>query len=155
MPVTSPMTTLHEEQQVMQNLRDLLEQEQRYLMKAVIEKLEEVASQKSTLVTQMSQLSSQRHGALAAAGFAAREEGMDAWLATAVEPGAADLWRAVLKLTREAKELNRLNGMLINKQMAYTQGALNALRPMPQSGQIYGRSGQTSIGGASRRFVVG
>lgn len=155
MSVTSPMTTLHEEQQVMQELRDVLEQEQRYLMKAVIEKLEDLAAQKSKLVTRMAQLSSQRHGALAAAGFPAREEGMDAWLAVTDLPGAAEAWQAVLKLTRAAKELNRLNGMLINKQMAYTQGALNALRPMPQSGQIYGRSGQTSLGGASRRFVVG
>jgi flagella synthesis protein FlgN len=155
MSVTSPIATLHEEQQVMQQLRDVLEQEQRYLMKAVIDKLEDLAAQKSALVTRMAQLSSERHGALAAAGFPAREEGMESWLAVSTEADAADLWRAVLKLTREAKELNRLNGMLINKQMAYTQGALNALRPMPQSGQIYGRSGQTSAGGASRRFVVG
>jgi flagella synthesis protein FlgN len=155
MSATSPITTLREEQQVMQDLRSLLEQEQHYLMKAVIEKLEDVAAQKSKLVTRMAQLSSQRHSALAAAGFPAQEEGMEAWLAVAEEPEAARLWSGILALTREAKEFNRLNGMLINKQMAYTQGALNALRPPPQSGQIYGPSGQTSNSNSSRRFVVG
>jgi hypothetical protein len=42
---------------------------------------------------------------------------------------------------REAKELNRVNGMLVNKQLAHNQGMLNALR----------RAGHRR----RRRFVVG
>jgi flagella synthesis protein FlgN len=139
----------------MQQLRALLEQEQHYLMKAEIEHLEEVAAQKSALVTRMTQLAGQRHGALAAAGFAARDEGMEGWLAGGAEADAAGLWSEILAMTREAKEFNRLNGMLINKHMAYTQGALNSLRPPQQSGHIYGPSGQTTSGGSNRRYVIG
>jgi flagella synthesis protein FlgN len=69
--------------------------------------------------------------------------------------GAADAWKALLQLTREAKEINRLNGMLLNKHLSYTQGALNALRPVPQAGKLYGPSGQTFGSNSSGRVVIG
>ena len=68
-------------------------------------------------------------------------------------------WEALLALAREAKELNRVNGMLINKQLAHNQGVLNALR-MPAGagadvGGVYGASGQTLGSGPSKRYVIG
>jgi flagella synthesis protein FlgN len=53
----------------------------------------------------------------------------------------------LLAHTREAKELNRINGMLINRQMGHTQGALQTLRAAP----VYGPSDHTSSG-PGRRF---
>lgn len=156
MPHASPITTLPEEQQSMQQMLDLLQQEQAYLMKAEIEHLEALSEQKSLLVGRLSHLATQRHSALAEAGFASREEGMDAWLASGAPPdGAAEAWSTLLKLTREAKETNRLNGLLLNKHMAYTQGALNSLRPAPQAGKLYGPSGQTFGSSGSGRVVIG
>lgn len=156
MPHAAPMSTLHEEQQTMQQMLDLLLLEQGCLVKAEIDQLQALAEQKSLLVNQLARLAAQRHSALAEAGFAAREEGMDAWLAAgAVPDGAAQAWAALLQSTRDAKEANRLNGMLLNKQMAYTQGALNALRPPPQAGKLYGPSGQTFGGSSTGRVVIG
>ena len=95
--------------------------------------------------------------ALGAAGFAARDTGMDAWLASSADPAASTLWQELLVLTREAKELNRVNGMLINKQMHYNQNLINAMRTPAQGADnsFYGPSGQPTAGGPSRRYVVG
>ena len=47
--------------------------------------------------------------------------------------------------------------MLINKQMTHTQVVLNAMRTPAGSTDagFYGPSGQTTVSGPSRRFVVG
>ncbi|MEO7576072.1 MAG: flagellar protein FlgN, partial [Massilia sp.] len=98
-----------------------------------------------------------RHQALGAAGFAAAEDGMAPWLVAQADQVLDADWQQLLTTTREAKELNRVNGMLIAKQMHHTQTVLQAMRT-PASGAeaaVYGPSGQTSSGGPSRRFVVG
>ena len=155
MQSTSPMTSLPEEQQVMTLLLDLLKQEQLHLVSADIDSLIDITAQKTTLVAKMAALASSRHHALGAAGFAAQETGMQTWITDRGNSADAGLWQQVLGLTRDAKEINRINGMLINKQMAHNQNALNALRPPAQAGDVYGLNGQTSSAAASRRFVIG
>jgi flagella synthesis protein FlgN len=152
---TSPMTSLPEEQQVMTLLLDLLKQEQLLLVSADTDSLIEVTAQKTALVGNMTALAASRHLALGAAGFAAQETGMPTWIAECGNNNDAILWRQVLDLTREAKEMNRINGMLIGKQMMHTQNALNALRPNAQGAGVYGPNGQTSNAAASRRFIIG
>lgn len=149
------MSSLQEEHALMTTLLDLLRQEQRLLLAADTEQLTTLTAHKAQLVAQLGNCATQRHAVLAASGFAQAEQGMDGWLARADPAPAAPLWSALLALTREAKEQNRINGMLVNKQLAHTQGALNTLRPTTQGGGFYGPSGQTTAGAASRRFVVG
>jgi flagella synthesis protein FlgN len=155
MQPTSPMTTLPEEQQVMSLLLDLLKLEQAHLIAADIDSLVEVTAQKSALVGKMAALASARHHALGAAGFAAQETGMQAWMDASGDSADGRLWQQVLDVTREAKEINRLNGMLINQRMAHSQGALNALRPNAQGGDVYGPSGLASGPSANRHFAIG
>lgn len=155
MQSTSPMTSLSEEQQVMTLLLDLLKQEQLHLVSANIDSLIEVTAQKTALVAQMATLAAARHHALAVAGFAAQEAGMQAWMAANGSSADTRLWQHVLDLTRAAKEINRINGMLINKQAVQTQSALNALRPNAQGSEVYGPNGQASNTPASRRCVIG
>ena len=155
--MTSPITTLRDEQQLIATLVDLMKQEQQFLVSADSDGLNTITPQKSSLVQQMAALASQRHQALGAAGFPAREAGMEDWLASCDDAAARALWLELLERTREAKELNRVNGMLINKQLTNTQVVLNAMRP-PAGGAdagVYGPGGHTSGGGPSRRFVVG
>lgn len=155
MTATTPLTALREEHRIMGLLLDLMRQEQQFLVAADVEQLNGVTESKNALVAQMTRLSAQRHEALAAAGFPAREEGMTGWIAASGDASAKELWDAVLDLTRQAKELNRLNGMLINKHLVHSQGALNAMRPTAPSGNFYGPSGQTVNNPASRRYVIG
>jgi flagella synthesis protein FlgN len=83
---------------------------------------------------------------------------MDAWIAASgdARDESASLWQALLQHTREAKELNRVNGMLINKQMAHTQDALQAMRPQgAASNNFYGPSGISTSLPRSRGFIAG
>jgi flagella synthesis protein FlgN len=153
----SPITTLRDEQQLITSLVALMKQEQQFLVSADGDGLATITPQKAALVQQMALLASQRHQALGVAGCAASEAGMQAWLASDGNDAVRILWRALLERTGEAKELNRVNGMLINKQMTNNQVVLNAMRT-PAGGAdaaFYGPAGQTTVGGPSRRFVVG
>jgi flagella synthesis protein FlgN len=152
-----PTNTLRDELQLINSLLELMKQEQRFLVGADSDGLAAITPQKSTLVQRMAVLANQRHQALGAAGVAASEAGMEDWLARSNDDAARSLWLELLERSREAKEINRVNGMLINKQMMNTQVVLNAMRT-PAGGAdtgVYGPGGQTSTVGPSRRYVVG
>lgn len=154
MQAVTPMSSLRAEQRTITALLDVLKQEQQHLVAADIEGLTALTQKKSSLVNDMAVLASQRHNALGAAGYKAEEAGMDAWLAASGDSAAAPLWAEVLELTREAKELNRLNGTLISKHLSHTQGALQALRPQAQ-GNFYGPSGHATSSNLRRGFLAG
>ena len=126
-------------------------------MTAAADELAQLTPRKVALVQELAQLSRERHAALGSAGFAASEAGMEPWLAAQGVDAVRSAWTGLLAQTAEAKELNRVNGMLINRQMAHNQTVLNALRT-PAGGAdaaLYGAKGQTFGSGPSQRFVVG
>ena len=153
MQTASPMNSLASEQALISALVDVLEQEQQHLVAADIDSLSEVTPRKTALVNEMGLLAAQRHRLLKAAGYDAEEAGMEAWLAACGSAEDSAQWEAILAQTREAKELNRLNGMLINRQLGNTQGALQALRPT--TAPVYGPSGHTTGPGPRRGFIAG
>jgi flagellar biosynthesis protein FlgN len=151
----SPTTHLPQENDLMYQLLDLLKQEQQFLIDADAAGLSSITPRKSALISQLSTLSQQRLAALAAAGFEG-EAGMQAYFDAGHVPQARQAWDSLLDKTREAKELNRVNGLLITKQMANNQQILDAMRPAA-SGQlgVYGPDGQPAMGNRSRGYVVG
>ncbi|MRW83306.1 flagellar protein FlgN [Pseudoduganella sp. FT26W] len=158
MTTVTPLNSLREEAHIMATLLDVLRQEQQLLVAADMEGLPAVTTRKTALVTQMTLLSAQRHRSLGKCGFPAEEAGMDAWIAASGEARdeSATLWSALLQHTRDAKELNRVNGMLINKQMGHTQDALQALRPQGSTNNnFYGPGGITTTLPRSRGFLAG
>jgi flagella synthesis protein FlgN len=155
MTTVTPLNSLREEEHIMSTLLDVLREEQHLLVTAEIESLPAITTRKTALVTQMTLLSAQRHRSLGKCGFPAEEAGMDAWIAAsgAAREESASLWQSLLQHTREAKELNRVNGMLINKQMGHTQGALQALSP--KGANFYSRGGMSTSLPRSRGFLAG
>ena len=153
MAAVSPKHSLQAELSKITELLDILKQEQQDLVSADIDHLTSLTPQKSALVNEMANLATARHAALAEAGYPAMELGMESWLQAQDDDAAKLLWQRLLDHTREAKELNRLNGVLINKHLGHTQGALQALRP--QQTTVYGPSGMTSGGGTRRGFIAG
>ena len=153
----SPTQTIAAEHQHLDALVALMKQEQQSLVALDADELSSLTTQKNALLASLSSLSQQRHAALQAAGCEGSEAGMGPWLAASDDGGAREQWERMLDVAREAKELNRVNGMLINKQLAHNQGVLNALRTPTNAptGAIYGASGQTVGLGASKRYVVG
>ncbi len=155
--MASPLDTLHDEQQLVSSLLGLMKQEQQCLIDADIDGLNAIIPRKAELMNALAVRANQRHQALAAAGFAAEEAGMQEWTAQAANSSAAEAWQQLLQLTGDAKEVNRLNGMLINKQMTHNQNLINAMRQPANASDtaVYGPTGQAAPGGPSRRFVVG
>jgi flagella synthesis protein FlgN len=151
----APIQLLREEQRLITSLIDLLKDEQQALVATNIDRVSALTPSKAELINQMAVLATQRHDTLAGAGYEAREAGMAAWLAAHGTPEDNALWCDVLAQTREAKELNRLNGMLINRQLSHTQGALQALRPQNPAGPVYGPSGRTTTTTTTRGFLAG
>lgn len=154
---SSPYQTLAAEHQHLTALLALMKQEQQSLVALDADELAELTTQKNAMLSSLASLSQQRHAALAAAGCEASEAGMEPWLAVSGTSEVRDQWENMLGAAREAKELNRVNGMLINKQLAHNQSVLNALRTPTNApaGTIYGASGQTMGVGMSKRYVVG
>jgi flagella synthesis protein FlgN len=155
MAMASPGATLRDEQQLIGSIVELMKTEQQFLISADADGLAALTPKKLQLAQQAAELSRLRHRALGAAGFHATENGMEPWLAVSGNDELRSQWNRLLELTREAKELNRVNGMLVHKQMAHTQGMLNALRPAGNGAGVYGPGGQSMPAGPSRRFVVG
>jgi flagella synthesis protein FlgN len=156
MAIASPGATLRDEQQLIGSIVELMKSEQQFLVSADADGLATLNPRKLQLAQKMAELSRLRHRALGAAGFQAAEAGMEAWLAVGGSDELRSQWNSLLALTREAKELNRVNGMLVNKQLSHTQGMLNALRPAGNGASgVYGPGGQAMPGGPSTRYLVG
>lgn len=152
----SPADNLGEEFEAGKALLQLLRQEQEALINADIEGLTKVTEEKNKAVVRMSELAQRRHRALAGAGFDASESGMENWLKSpAVNAATSQSWKELLTVVREAKELNRTNGMLIGQHVARNQAALNILQGTPQAGNMYGPDGQSAGKTTSRKLVIG
>jgi flagella synthesis protein FlgN len=160
----TPADTLSQEQQAAKVLVDCLQQEQALLIAADIEGLSLLTEKKASVVFQMSELATTRHRALAAIGHPASETGMQSWLAErdAKFPAAKkqnkdilNAWSNLLATARQAKEINRVNGILINTHVARNQTALNVLQVQTTDTNLYGPNGQATSAGKGRGLVVG
>lgn len=137
-------------------LLDLLRQEQAHLVDANIDELIKITEEKTKIVARMGELSLGRHRSLTSAGFEGSEEGMEKWAnSPSADPSAARSWKALLEIAREAKELNRTNGLLIGRHLSRNQAALNILHGSGEGGNMYGPTGQSATQSGSRRLVIG
>ncbi|MES2018378.1 MAG: flagellar protein FlgN [Pseudomonadota bacterium] len=157
MAPASPHSTLQDEIKLIICLIDLMKQEQQFLVAANSDGLATLTPLKSQLVAQMAALAAERHQRLAQDGFVASEIGMTSWLAKMADPALNASWEQLLDKSREGKELNRVNGMLITKQLSNNQSLINAMRAPAGAADthFYGPSGQTTAVTGKRRLVVG
>lgn len=152
----SPAECFDEERAVIHRLLELLRREQTHLIDADVDALAGLTEEKATAAAQMSDLAKRRHSMLAAAGFEATESGMQAWLKSpAATEGDRQSWNGLLELAQSAKELNRVNGLLISQHMGRNQAALNVLQGGSGNGSFYGPNGQSTTKIGSRRLVIG
>jgi flagellar biosynthesis protein FlgN len=152
----NPAATLNDEVAVTRELASVLKREQTVLIAADIEALPALTTEKATLVAKIAVLANTRYQALAASGFADEEAGMKAWIDSAsASTVAISSWSALLQAAEAAKELNRVNGLLISKHMARNQATLNVLHGNRQATPLYGPNGQPAAAGGSRGLVIG
>lgn len=128
-----------------QQFVSLLKLEQTSLSNGNVDNLPEFAEQKSKFSIHLNSIAEQRNAALTAQGFAADRAGIEAWCAKfPEEQSTKKAWLKILALAGEARELNRLNGELIQMRLQYISKALEALQSGNKSLDLYGPDGQST-----------
>ena len=142
------LKTVASEAQQIQQFVDLLEEEQSSLKEGSTEALPSIAEQKQNLAAQLNNLARRRNDLLLILGHTADRAGMDAWAEE--YPQAADEWSKTLALATKAREINHLNGKLIQMRMQHNSRALDILLRKENTLDLYGPDGKASGQGDRR-----
>lgn len=150
-------TCLQDEIYAMTTLAELLKTEETALVDGNVSELSRLTQEKSQLIMRLSKLENERKNCLIQHGYTSDAKGMqDYFLKTATESAAAKDWEKLLHISEQAKETNRTNGVLINRQFNRNQSALNILQQNHPTGAMYGPNGQaTNSGTSGRGFITG
>lgn len=150
-------TLISKEVELMTLLLAALKKEEQVLVDNESEKLEQVVAEKNILISDIIALEKKRNQLLSLAGYSIDRDGMNSFLTSAQsEPKLQQSWDALLELSAKAKENNRTNGLLINRQMVRNQTTLNILQQNDQSASVYGADGQSkSNATGGRGFIAG
>lgn len=132
----------------------LLSREQVSLINADIDAIESLLDEKNVLLQAINQSVQVRYQALSDAGYQPNENGMEAWVEKSASVRYIQLWRDFQKTLEQAKELNRLNGQLVNKHFNRNQQFLQHLKGDFANGEVYGRNGQASSQTYARPSLV-
>lgn len=144
---------VRDELAAMQTFVTTLQNEQQALIESNAEALIAITPQKNEILNGLLGFETQRNNLLAQFGSASSNEGIQALLAQTGDATWGNQWQQLLELSAQAQELNRTNGLLINRQMSRNQSALNILKN-DQSGSLYGADGQTKIANQTSRGIV-
>lgn len=140
------LSQLTAEQAALREFVQLLQSEQSTLVSIDTDQLLFFSDQKSGLIARLATMARQRRELQAALGFGGEVEH---WLKANL-PAALNGWHELQQLAREAQELNRVNGELIQVRLRHTQQALTALTAASNSASLYGADGQTHHVGGGR-----
>lgn len=143
------MTTLADflahEVTLLRNFVTTLSDEQDALRTGAVEHLPSLTEQKTALLPQLAAASQAREDYLQALGLASEQGGLQHWLAQHPEDEASVRhWQTLLALAEQARDLNALNGKLIDIRMQANTRALETLtQHHPQAG-LYSAKGETA-----------
>ncbi|MDP2229580.1 flagella synthesis protein FlgN [Methylotenera sp.] len=146
--------TFEQDAQLVNNLLELLTREQSSLVMVDVDAIEALMEEKSELLQHINTAAKSRYAALAASGFEQNESGMTAWLKSQAKPALNTAWDKFQKSISQAKEMNRMNGMLISKHFNRNQQLLNHLQGNSGAGDVYSKSGQAKSYAASRSTLM-
>lgn len=147
--MSSLAALLKRETALVEQFRDTLLREQAVLRAGNADELATINTQKLALVERLNQAGLERTHLLSPGQNSLID--MPAWFAGhPLEASAAQLWDDLLKLAREAREINVWNGGLINALHQKTSEALSILTQSEAKQSLYSRDGQTASGTGSR-----
>ncbi|ASN86240.1 flagella synthesis protein FlgN [Pectobacterium versatile] len=136
--------------QLLSNLRELdvvMSEEQTLLCAGHINSiaLQQVTEKKTSLLATMQHLEARRHETESTLKLQAPYDGIEKLSA---------YWQQVQELTRRLNDQNQHNGLLLSRHIAYTNEAINILKPRHGQG-LYGPDGQSkgvTVGGRKITF---
>lgn len=134
----------------MESFVALLRREQALLGENAVDSLQALVAEKSAAAEELLNLSEARERLLPGLGLSAGRAGMEAWLATPAGTAGQPLWKQLLALAAEARELNQINGQLIALHMQNNQQALAVLMAAANQAMTYGPDGQQRGSGSGR-----
>lgn len=137
---------LEAELQAFQDFIQVLQTEQNALVQGNIDPLLELARIKSEKVVSLSQLAESRTHFLSAQGYDQEHGGMAKWLQQQRDggnPQIVELWQQLLALAENARQLNQINGGMIDTRLRNNQQALAILQAAAKQNALYGPDGQT------------
>lgn len=143
-----------EEIETMRQLLALMQTEREHLVAADTDRLAGTTEQKDLALKRLSELGANRHAALTAAGVGLVPAELETWVASQ-HPDIRARWADLLVLAAEAKEINRVNGLLIARKLTLNQSERNVLSGNSKSTNLYGPDGQSTAAGTSRSFAAG
>lgn len=140
---------LKREAELVVRFRDTLLREQRVLQSGTSEGLAEVNAEKLSLVENLNIVGAERARALSSSDDNTID--MQAWFsAHPSEREAAEVWKGLLGIAREARDINELNGNLIQVLHQKTSDALSILTLGQADQSLYSSNGQASLSTGSR-----
>ena len=128
----------------------LLEREQTILSHGDVDQLLELLPEKNGLTAQLTALAIQRSQALAKERLTDDPAGVAWFAAHPSETSARAAWSLLLPIARQAHELNRVNGDLIQLRMRHNAQALEALLGSSDALGLYGPNGQSTTASSRR-----
>ena len=135
---------LAQEQALAARLFEALEQEEAALLANDADALSQAAHGKSQLIASFVTLHQQLLRLLGQAGLPEQDSSMASWVARQTDPSLQRQWRELLDGAQRAQELNRTNGLLIQRLSVRNRTALAALRG-PGESDLYGQRGLTGL----------
>lgn len=139
---SKPAISFDADAQLVRQLLKELESEQSALVVADIDTIEALIDKRLILLQELSVTAKNRYDALAAHGFEPNEKGMSQWLSDQSNAPHMQAWTEFQKNLLQAKEMNRLNGVLISKHFNRNQQVLNQLQGNANATDTYSKHGQ-------------
>ncbi|MBL8471690.1 MAG: flagellar protein FlgN [Rhodocyclaceae bacterium] len=127
--------------------------EQRALKNRAADDLPALAEQKGDLYGDLAAMERQRQMFFSRLGVHPGQTGMQDWLARQGSHAARETWNEILQLAREARDVNVVNGKLIDEQMQTNRQALSVLCAASERAGSYGPDGRpVAFGRYSRQL---
>lgn len=146
---------LEAETEALRQFLQILQSEQEALTQGNIDKLAEFARLKSEQGVRLSQLSSNHNRLLNQHGLESTPENIRQFIQREDPDGKRYLarrWEKLLELAKQAQDMNRLNGTMIEMQLKRNQQALAILQEAAKQTSLYGPDGHSKMLGAGRRL---
>lgn len=146
------LTALADELTAVQNFVGLLQQEQTLLMENSIDQLSALTEQKSAQALHLNVLVEHRLHVLGNYMPGAEAAAVMAWFEANCTACLAQ-WQQIHDLTEQARQLNHINGELIQMKLRYAQQSLAVLTRAVSQANLYGPTGQTNFSQGSGRSL--
>lgn len=143
--MTDLLRILEAEADAVSRFVELLRLEQIALSNGDTDNLVDLTQDKSAVTSELAALADRRNSALVGIGLKSDRAGIEAWFER-VPPDARtrDAWSTTMALAGEARELNRLNGELIQIRLQHNAQALEAMQGASRTLHLYGPDGQAT-----------